>query len=66
MGFIQRARIPDQVAEAGFCVCSYVVVVFFPDSQLKVAENTTVSLQKFNQRWKFVAAHTSTAEKCDA
>jgi hypothetical protein len=36
--------------------------VAFPNSKQKVVGNTTMNLQKFDDGWKIVASHSSTAE----
>ena len=53
---------PGQVAEAGSRTRLTWWSVSFPSSKHTVVGNTTMDLQKFDDGWKIVASHTSTAE----
>jgi hypothetical protein len=61
MGFINPARIQVKLPKPDLAR-PHLVVNYFPNSKQKVVGNTTMNLQKFDDGWKIVAAHSSTAE----
>ena len=62
MGFINPARIQIKLLKADLALALTWWSVTFPNSKKKVVGNTTMNLQKFNDGWKIVASHTSTAD----
>ena len=62
MGFINPARIQIKLLKADLALALTWWSVTFPNSKKKVVGNTTMNLQKFDDGWKIVASHTSTAD----
>jgi uncharacterized protein (TIGR02246 family) len=62
MGFIQSKRIQVKLLRPDLALALTWWSVAFPSSKQKVVGNTTMNLQKFDDGWKIVASHTSTAE----
>ena len=62
MGFINPARIQVKLLKPDLALALTWWSVTFPNSKQKVVGNTTMNLQKFDDGWKIVASHTSTAE----
>ena len=62
MGFIQPKRIQVKLLKPDLALALTWWSVSFPSSKNTVVGNTTMDLQKFNDGWKIVASHTSTAE----
>jgi uncharacterized protein (TIGR02246 family) len=62
MGFIQPNRIQVKLLKPDLALALTWWSVTFPISKQKVMGNTTMNLQKFDNGWKIVAAHTSTAQ----
>jgi hypothetical protein len=62
MGFINPARIQIKLLKPDLALALTWWSVTFPNSKKKVVGNTTMNLQKFNDGWKIVASHTSTAD----
>jgi uncharacterized protein (TIGR02246 family) len=62
MGFINPARIQVKLLKPDLALALTWWSVSFPSSKQKVVGNTTMNLQKFDDGWKIVASHTSTAE----
>ena len=62
MGFIQPKRIQVKLLKPDLALALTWWSVSFPSSKHTVAGNTTMDLQKFDDGWKIVASHTSTAE----
>jgi uncharacterized protein (TIGR02246 family) len=63
MGFIQPKRIQVKILKPGLALALAWWSISFPSSKQKVVGNTTMNLQKFDDVWKVVAAHSSTAER---
>jgi uncharacterized protein (TIGR02246 family) len=61
MGFIQPKRIQVKLLKPDLGLALTWWSVSFPSSKQKVVGNTTCNLQKFDDGWKIVASHTSTA-----
>jgi uncharacterized protein (TIGR02246 family) len=62
MGFIQPKRIQVKLLKPDLALALTWWSVSFPSSKHTVEGNTTMDLQKFDDGWKIVASHTSTAE----
>jgi hypothetical protein len=61
MGFIQPARIQVKLLKPDFALVLTWWSISFPSSKESVVGNTTMNLQKFEDAWKIVDSHTSTA-----
>jgi len=62
MGFITPARIQVKLLKPDLALALSWWSVSFPSTKQKVVGNTTMNLQKFDDGWKIVASHSSTAE----
>jgi hypothetical protein len=62
MGYINPARIQVKLLKPDLALALTWWSISFPSSKQKVVGNTTMNLQKFDDGWKVVAAHSSTAE----
>jgi uncharacterized protein (TIGR02246 family) len=62
MGYINPARIQVKLLKPDLALALTWWSISFPNSKQKVVGNTTMNLQKFDDGWKIVAAHSSTAE----
>jgi hypothetical protein len=62
MGFINPARIQVKLLKPDLALALTWWSITFPNSKQKVVGNTTMNLQKFDDGWKIVASHSSTAE----
>jgi len=62
MGFINPARIQVKLLKPDLALALTWWSVTFPNSKKKVVGNTTMNFQKFDDGWKIVASHTSTAD----
>jgi uncharacterized protein (TIGR02246 family) len=62
MGYISPARIQVKLLKPDLALALTWWSITFPNSKQKVVGNTTMNLQKFDDGWKIVAAHSSTAE----
>ena len=62
MGYINPARIQVKLLKPDMALALTWWSISFPNSKQKVVGNTTMNLQKFDDGWKIVAAHSSTAE----
>jgi hypothetical protein len=62
MGYINPARIQVKLLKPDLALALTWWTISFPNSRQKVVGNTTMNLQKFDDGWKVVAAHSSTAE----
>jgi hypothetical protein len=62
MGFIQPKRIQVKLLKPDLALALTWWSISFPSSKQTVVGNTTMNLQKFDDGWKIVASHTSTAE----
>jgi hypothetical protein len=62
MGYINPARIQVKLLKPDLALALTWWSISFPNSKQKVVGNTTMNLQKFDDGWKVVAAHSSTAE----
>jgi len=62
MGFINPARIQVKLLKPDIALALSWWSVTFRNTKQKVVGNTTLNLQKFDDGWKIVAAHSSTAE----
>jgi uncharacterized protein (TIGR02246 family) len=60
MGFIDPGRIQVKLLKPDLALALTWWSITFPTSSRKVVGNTTMNLQKFENGWKIVAAHTST------
>jgi hypothetical protein len=61
MGFINPTRIQVKLLKPDLALALTWWSLSFPNSKQKVVGNTTMNLQKFQDGWKIVAAHSSTA-----
>ena len=62
MGFIQPKRIQVKLLKPDLALALTWWSVSFPNAKQSAVGNSTMNLQKFNDGWKIVASHTSTAE----
>jgi uncharacterized protein (TIGR02246 family) len=62
MGFIQPGRIQVKLLKPDLALALTWWSISFPSYKQKVVGNTTMNLQKFDDGWNVVAAHSSTAE----
>jgi len=62
MGFISPARIQVKLLKPDLALALTWWSISFPSSKQKVVGNTTMNLQKFDDGWKIVAAHSSTTD----
>jgi uncharacterized protein (TIGR02246 family) len=62
MGYISPTRIQVKLLKPDLALALTWWTISFPTSKQKVVGNTTMNLQKFDDGWKIVAAHSSTAE----
>jgi uncharacterized protein (TIGR02246 family) len=62
MGFVNPSRIQVKLLKADLALALTWWSVTFPSTGHKVVGNTTMNLQKFDDGWKIVASHSSTAE----
>jgi uncharacterized protein (TIGR02246 family) len=62
MGFINPERSRVRLLKPDLALALTWWSVTFPTSKQKVIGNTTMNLQKFEDGWKVVASHSSTAE----
>ena len=62
MGFIQLKRIQVKLLKPDLALVLTWWSVSFPSSQQTMVANATMDLQKFDDGWKIVESHTSTAE----
>jgi hypothetical protein len=60
IGFVQSTRIQVNLLKPDFALALTWWSASFPTSKPKVAGNTTMDLEKFNDGWKIVNSHTST------
>lgn len=62
MGFINPARIQVKLLRPDLALALTWWSVSIPNSTRKVVGNSTMNLQKFDDGWKIVASHSSTAD----
>ena len=62
MGVIDPKRIQVKLLKSDLALALTWWSISFPTSKQKVVGNTTMNLQKFDGRWRVIAAHSSTAE----
>lgn len=62
MGFINPTRIQVKLLKPDLALALTWWTISFPNTHQTVVGNTTMNLQKFDNGWKVVASHTSTAE----
>jgi uncharacterized protein (TIGR02246 family) len=62
MGYINPARVQVKLLKPDLALALTWWTISFPNSKQKVVGNTTMNLQKFDDGWKIVASHSSTAE----
>jgi uncharacterized protein (TIGR02246 family) len=62
MGFINPTRIQVKLLKPDLALALTWWTIAFPSTKVTVVGNTTMNLQKFDNVWKVVAAHSSTAE----
>jgi uncharacterized protein (TIGR02246 family) len=60
MGFIQPKRIQVKLLRPDLALALTWWSISFPGSKQKTVGNTTMDLQKFDDEWKVIAAHSST------
>ena len=60
MGFIQPKRIQVKLLRPDLALALTWWSISFPNSKQKTVGNTTMDLQKFDDGWKVIAAHSST------
>jgi hypothetical protein len=61
MGFIQPKRIQVGLLKPDLALALTWWSVSFPSSKQPVVGNSTMNVQKFDDGWKVIASHTSTA-----
>jgi ketosteroid isomerase-like protein len=62
MGFISPARIQVKLLKPDMALALTWWSISFPNSKQRVVGNTTMNLQRFDEGWKIVAAHSSTTD----
>jgi uncharacterized protein (TIGR02246 family) len=62
MGYINPVRIQVKLLKPDLALALTWWTISFPSTQQTVVGNTTMNLQKFDDGWKVVASHSSTAE----
>ncbi len=62
MGFIDPKRIQVKLLKTDLALALTWWSISFPTSKQKVVGNTTMNLQKFDDGWRVVAAHSGTPE----
>ena len=62
MGFIEPERIQIKLLRPDLALALTWWSISFPTLKQKVVGNTTMNVQRFDDGWKVIAAHTSTAE----
>jgi uncharacterized protein (TIGR02246 family) len=62
MGFVQPKRIQVKLLRADMALALTWWSISFPSSKQTVAGSTTMNLQKFDDGWKIIAAHSGTDE----
>lgn len=62
MGYINPARIQIKLLKPDLALALTWWSISFPNSTQKVVGNSTMNLQKFEDGWKIVASHSSTAD----
>jgi ketosteroid isomerase-like protein len=62
MGYIEPVRIQVKLLKPNLALALTWWSISLPNSKRKVAGNSTMNLQKFDDGWKIVAAHTSTTD----
>jgi uncharacterized protein (TIGR02246 family) len=62
MGFIQPKRIQVKLLRPDIALALTWWSITFPTSNVTVVGDTTLNLQKFDDGWKIIAAHSSTSE----
>ena len=62
MGFIRPTRIQVKLLKPDLALALTWWSITFPTSKKTVMGNTTLDLQKFDDGWKVVAAHSSTGQ----
>jgi len=62
MGFIEPERIQIKLLRPDLALALTWWSISFPALKQKVVGNTTMNVQRFDDGWKVIAAHTSTAE----
>ena len=62
MGVIDPKRIQIKLLKADLALALTWWSISFPTSKQKVVGNTTMNLQKFDEGWRVIAAHSSTAD----
>jgi uncharacterized protein (TIGR02246 family) len=62
MGFIVPVRIQVKLLRPDLALALSWWSITFPSTKQKVVGNTTMNLQKFDDGWKIVASHSSTAK----
>ena len=62
MGFIQPKRIQIRLLKPDLALALTWWSISFPNSKRVVEANSTMNIQKFDEGWKIVASHTSSAE----
>jgi beta-aspartyl-peptidase (threonine type) len=62
MGFCTPSRVQVRLLRSDLALALTWWSISFPKSKQKVVGNTTINLQKFDDGWKIISSHSSTAE----
>jgi uncharacterized protein (TIGR02246 family) len=62
MGHVEPSRLQIRFLKSDVAVANNWWIVTYPNSKVRVIGNTTMNLQKLNEGWKIVMAHSSFAE----
>jgi uncharacterized protein (TIGR02246 family) len=62
MGHVEPSRVQIRFLKSDVAVANNWWIVTYPNSKVRVIGNTTMNLQKLNEGWKIVMAHSSFAE----
>ena len=62
MGYITPSRIQIKLLKPDLALALTWWSITFPNSKQKVVGNSTMNLERFDEGWKIVASHSSTAE----
>ena len=62
MGTIEPSRVQIKLIKPDFAIAVNWWTVSYPNSKVRVVGNTTMDLQKFEDGWKIVMAHSTVAE----
>ena len=62
MGYITPSRIQIKLLKPDLALALTWWSISFPDSKQKIVGNSTMNLERFDEGWKIVASHSSTAD----